>query len=861
MKRLLLILILITTGLHGQVTGDKDLSHVNAMIRDGKFEAAEKLLQEIDQRPANKTGPGYAFLLNSWGSLNMNKGRNDLALENLEQAQAIWEQNNMSKSLEAAETQMLLGNLYRVTGKYAQAEDQLNMALINRKNKFPETHESVAAVYNDFGLIYALSDPDKALTFYEKALVIYETLHGKDDPKIAVAKSNTGLLYTRIELYGDAINNFESALAIWNNIYPGAHPSKAFVLYNLGQTYQLMDNHTNARTYYERAEKMYVEVYGERHPDIARVNNSLGNLEIANNHFAAGLTCFQKALRANHADFNNPDLTTNPAVARAYDGNVLLFSLLFKAEALEKQYFGKTLRFKDLLLAIRTLETCDTLISKLRQHISNESDKISLGAVADDVYAYGVRISMEAAATAVHKKGFREKAFYFSEKSKAAVLLGAISESNAKTFAGIPPHMLEQEKQIKAAIVLCVQQLAQKPDGATEKELRENFYALNRNYESFTASLEKEYPAYFNLKYNSASPSIAELQKLLNGHTLVISYFIDDKFNRLYIFEVTASGFAVEDHELAPDFERNIKGFRNSLLFSEINTFRKSSYYLSKSLLPARIKSNITSLVIIPAGRISTIPFEALLTSDGEKANGFDELPYLVNKYAVRYQFATQLMVSSGAKNKISKQAVLLCAPVSFNDRQGMPDLPGTESEIREIKNLFDQKQLPSLVMLQQDADEQRLKSEDLKQYGYLHFATHGIVDETSPELSRIFLQTRSASEDGYLYAGEIYNLELDADLVTLSACETGLGKISKGEGVIGLSRALVYAGAKNCIVSFWKVSDESTALLMTSYYRSLLNQGAFDLRSTLQKVKLEMIRGRKFASPYFWAPFILIGN
>lgn len=861
MKKLLFILILATASVYGQVAGDKDLALVNSMIRDGKFEAAEKKLQEIEQRPGNITGPGYAFVLNAWGSLNMNKGRNDLALESLQKAEDIWNQNNMARSLEAAETQMLLGNLYRVTGKYAQAEEQLNMALINRRNTFPETHESVAAVYNDFGLVYALSDADKALTFYEKALAIYETLHGKDDPKIAIAKSNIGILYTRIELYGDAINTFESALTIWNKIYSGSHPSKAFVLYNLGQTYQLMDNTTSARAYYEQAEKMYSAAYGEKHPDIARVNNSLGNLEIAANNFEQGLACFQKALRSNHADFNSTELTANPAVARGYDGNVLLFSLLFKAEALEKRYFGKTLRFKDLLLAIRTLESCDSLISLLRQHISNESDKISLGAIANDVYAYGVRISMETAAAALNKKEFREKAFYFSEKSKAAVLLGAITESNAKTFAGIPPQLLEQEKQIKAAIALCAQQLAQKPDGEAEKKLRENFYELNRAYRSFTAMLEKEYPAYFNLKFNSASPSIAELQKLLDRHTLVVSYFIDDKFNRLYIFEIASSGFVVEERAMGSDFERNIKGFRNSLLFSEMTTFRKSSYYLSKTLLPRQIKSTITSLIVIPAGRISTIPFEALITSSGEKADGFDQLPYLVNKYSIRYQFATQLMVSAKTKDKVLKQAVLLCAPVSFTESQGMPDLPGTESEIRQIKKIFDQNHLPNLVMMQQDADEHRLKSEDLKQYGYVHFATHGIVDETSPELSRIFLQTGSTLEDGYLYAGEIYNLELDADLVTLSACETGLGKISKGEGVIGLSRALVYAGAKNCMVSFWKVSDESTALLMTSYYRDLLKQEAVDLSSALRKAKLEMIKDQSFASPYYWAPFILIGN
>jgi CHAT domain-containing protein len=146
-----------------------------------------------------------------------------------------------------------------------------------------------------------------------------------------------------------------------------------------------------------------------------------------------------------------------------------------------------------------------------------------------------------------------------------------------------------------------------------------------------------------------------------------------------------------------------------------------------------------------------------------------------------------------------------------------------------------------------------------LKDYSLIHLATHGIVDETSPELSRIYLQSDSEAEDGNLFAGEIYNLQLNANLVSLSACQTGLGKISKGEGVIGLSRALVYAGAKNIIVSFWSVADESTAELMTDFYKYLLENPSASYSSDLRQAKLGMLNS-KYASPYYWAPFILIG-
>ena len=117
-----------------------------------------------------------------------------------------------------------------------------------------------------------------------------------------------------------------------------------------------------------------------------------------------------------------------------------------------------------------------------------------------------------------------------------------------------------------------------------------------------------------------------------------------------------------------------------------------------------------------------------------------------------------------------------------------------------------------------------------------------------------------SGENDGVLFSGEIYNLELDADLVVLSACETGLGKISKSEGIIGLSRALLYAGADNIIVSLWKVTDKSTAKLMVDFYSNLLENEA-ERAEALHRTKLKMIEQGEFAHPFFWSPFVLIGN
>ena len=190
--------------------------------------------------------------------------------------------------------------------------------------------------------------------------------------------------------------------------------------------------------------------------------------------------------------------------------------------------------------------------------------------------------------------------------------------------------------------------------------------------------------------------------------------------------------------------------------------------------------------------------------------------------------------------------------------------LPGTENEVQSIFNQFDEKGKKALVQIRRNANEAFIKSGELKNYRLLHFATHGFVNTSKPELSGILLaQDTTISEDGILYSGEIFNLDLNADLTVLSACETGLGELKEGEGLIGLARALLYAGSKNIIVSLWKVADKSTSDLMIDFYKNLLeaNQEKQEFSQALQQAKLEMIDEGKYAHPFYWSPFILIGK
>ena len=463
-------------------------------------------------------------------------------------------------------------------------------------------------------------------------------------------------------------------------------------------------------------------------------------------------------------------------------------------------------------------------------------------------------------------------AFYFSEKSKSAVLLETISDSEAKNFANIPDTLLVFEQDIKREITYYEQKIAEAPGPELEREYRDRLFTLNSDYSAFTFQLEQSFPDYFNLKYNVKTVSVEDLKNQMDSETGILNYFIAEKSERLFIFLISKNKFRVYNEPLEVDFDRYLTAFRNTIQYRAQNGYFRISNELYRQLFPFRIPKNLKHLVIIPDGRLGTIPFEALTGGKYKKYEpDYASLPYLINQLSVSYDYSSTLFhqknINSG-DSKNDSRGILLCAPVEFQGEQtqteriGLADLPATESEVIKIDQLFQENGLNANVYLHDEAREEVIKSPEIENYKFLHFATHGIVNEESPQLSQIFLAPDSGEgEDGSLYSGEIYNLNIQADLVTLSACQTGLGKIAKGEGIIGLSRALTYAGANNLIVSLWSVSDESTSDLMVNFYQKLLTDPEVKSYSqAIRLAKLNLIINTDYPLPYYRAPFVLIG-
>jgi len=816
---------------------------IQTLIDQGDILSAEKQILKITEK---NTSDYYQL----YGDILLKKGDNEKALESFETALNLYKENN-SSSDQLSKCYSQLGYTHWTMGNHNESlkfhKQTLNIHESNQNKR------GIAASHNDIGLTYSNYVPRKALEYYEKALAAYKNIYATNDERIATAHINIGIINAKMNFQNDAFDHFDQALVILKKKYGKSHPTQAFVYSNIGIVHYQLDEYEKARKFQEMALAIYKKSYGGKHPEIAYTYNLIGKTYFKQTQYLAALQLFQEAICANISDFSDKNIYSFTPINNYYNSNFLLGSLQLKAQTLESLHYGKTLKRKDLLAAWNNYVSCDSLIDDIRRLKSNEADKISLGEKANEVYEDGIRLSIELADVSWKKEVFQEKAFYFAEKSKSNVLLEAIADASAKSFANIPDHVVAQEEKLKTDIAYYKQLLAKEQN----QSARDQLFILEGAYQTFIKSLEKNYPQYYNLKYNVSIPSISDITALIDDNEAVLSYFIANKTNRIYTFYISKKRFRITNKLKTDEFNRNLSGYRNSIYYDVKDTYMNTANDLYKILIPP-IENNITSLTIIPAGRLGVIPFEALLTTEVAAEMPYDQLPYLVKEYDMNTQYAAALLTINNEWINATSATACILAPVSFS-KHNLPELPATAMEVQKLNSLFTNQGINSNPYTYSDASEVQIKSDLVSNSQYLHFATHGIVNEDKPELSQIFLSTSSDTEDGNLYTGEIYNLKLKADLVTLSACQTGLGKVYKGEGIVGLSRALLYAGAKNMLVSLWSVADQSTADLMVNFYSK-----SFDSRSYgkgLQAAKKEMIQQQKYAAPYYWAPFILIGQ
>lgn len=827
--------------------------------------------------------PETAISYNNLGIIYKEKAQYDEAIKYHQKALDIQKAIYGENYPELANYYQGIGNAYKEKREYELALEFYHKAYSIRKKAYTDNHPLTAKDIINIANIYSeKGDFENALNHFQTALNIQKKVLGQKHPDLAITYNNIGNIYNESKQYDLALAFYLNALEIKKGTVGEFHPEIADYLNNIGNIYTGKGDFEQAMDYIQKSLEIKLQFYGQKHPAVVLPYLSLGNIYYSKGDYNMALQFFQKSLSSNVKNFN-PEPTNiyvNPTIANYYNSEILLRSLRGKAKAFVGKYKAENIQ-NDLLNAFNSYQKCDTLLGIIRTSTTSKNDKIELGRVASEIYdqAIDVCFSLDQVDKEKEENYYLKQAFYFSEKNKAGALLEALAASDASKFSGIPDNLVDQEKAYTNQIAYFEKKLAEAYDEQTEVALRNGLFKVNREYNQLIADFEKNYPKYFEMKYSRANLTVEQIQKVLDEGTALRTYFVGDSL--ISMFTITKDQIAMEKTLKNENFDENIFEFRRLITSNTLADVKKyviEAFNYYKLLFPGQIPEKIKRLVIIPDGNLGMIPFEALLTENYTgKIDNFSKYPYLINKYEITYNYSSSLFYKQFNKNGVvyrwTDERWLGIAPV-FDESAELiingnyiTSLPGSETEINTIKKNVEKKNWPVVAKLYKEASEAFMKSTDLKRYKYLHIATHGFVNSEKPELSGIVLADNKAGDnDGVLYTGEIYNLELNADLVVLSACETGLGKVSKGEGIIGLTRSLLYAGTRDIIVSLWKVADISTSNLMIDFYNYILeNEAATDktyqYSAALYDAKTKMIKTREFSHPFFWSPFILIGQ
>ena len=497
------------------------------------------------------------------------------------------------------------------------------------------------------------------------------------------------------------------------------------------------------------------------------------------------------------------------------------------------------------------------------------------------------------AADLLYETHHEGEALEMAERGRARAFLDMLAESRVGVLEDASAEQGNKEAAILGRISGIQKELWNEKSPEAAKKREAELATAEAELEAFHVAVRQSDPRYASIHYPEPV-RVSEMQsELLDEHTALVEYLLGEKRSLAWV--VTRKGIVTVSLPARKVIEDQASAYRKTLtqrvsaltVKESLGEIRRSGGKLY-SLVFQPIETAVAcyqTLIIVADGALDYLPFEALVTGSG----------YLAEKHAVVYGPSASALVSVRALNRQvvepPKMLMAFANPITISAPRGksgaqadrakigfergsevlaaedytergfsLLPLPYSREEVLSISKLFPSAE--SKVYLGTEAREETVKNEKLADFRYVHFASHGFLDETTPGRSGILLaRDPQSSEDGILQTDEIMRLKMNADLVTVSACSTGLGKFVNGEGVLGLTRAFFYAGARNVAVSLWNVNDSATAKLMGDFYRNL-NRG-LPKGEAMRRAKLAMLRGSQpsWRHPYYWAAFVVQGE
>lgn len=715
--------------------------------------------------------------------------------------------------------------------------------------------ESEAECLSNLGIVYFdLGDYDRAMENLQKALAIDKKLG--DDGNISKDLINIGEIHRRQGLLTGSSTELFQALVRFNDALELSRKTKdskteMIALNNLGATYShLGDNHKALASFlsgFESSTKARnIEAMGMLLNNIGIVYSQLGNYEESTKYY-------QKAI----------DLALSIS-----GGKILWEAYLEIADSYKKQ--GKW------DAALDNYKKSISVIENIRSGISTEDLKATYLGTDKRIDAYYNMIDL-------YVRRYQERgdqtdeteAFDYLERAKARAFLDSIEVSKLNLTVGIDQKLLNKETELMNDISRLHTKLLA-PELSSDQ--RNTITADLSNYEDELDSTKREIreasPAYANLNYPS-TVTLAEAQNNLIGEGVVCFAYILGKENS-YAFAISKDDIDIFPLPNKIQIQNLVQEHLRSIT-DPANQVFPAANQLFEMLIRPGLKQNTRTIFIVPDDVLYLVPFETLSMKTGSR-------DWLIKEFKVAYipslSSLRELQDRRRSRGSRGLQKDILAigdpnygppgdnepANASASSEQNpspayysrFEPLKYSGQEVKEIASLFKPRRRD--VLLGDLATEENFKRENLADYRIIHFAAHAVVDDKKPARSAIVLSlAQNRDEDGFIQMREVFGLKLSADLVTLSACETGLGRLLRGEGIEGLNRAFFYAGASSVLMSLWAINDQASYQLLERFYTHLRSSNS--IMSALRRAKLEMIDSGVLEHPYYWAGFVVTGD
>lgn len=824
-----------------------------------------------------ENSPAVATIYKNLGGVYFNKGDNSKALEYMEKDLEVRKKGSAKDQVNLRAAYNNVAGVYQNIG-YFHLELEYRLRCIPIMEKlYGKDHPMLVSDYTNIGRTYLnLENYEKALFHLQRAEGLIKTHYDTRDkhPDLALVHLNMGTTYFKMKDIATAIHHLRISINQYQELFGQNYYLLAWCYSELANCYKYQKQTDLAGKHLKKAIEIYEYNFGSKDYSISSCLNRLAELSLIENEHEKALQYVKESILANNAKLNGD--------FECLSQNVLISSLTIKASIHESLYLKKRDQAQ-LDSALNIYDLCDKLITTMRNMRKAQNDKMTFTKNATIVYENAIKACF--LKQKANKDGkYLKKAFYYSERGKASILAGTISDLFAKKFASIPDHIIELENELKTNDSFFQSKvrnaLSNKEgyDTALVQVYTGKIFDLRRRSDSLILKIEKDFPEYYRVKFNHHVVEVDHLQTLLPKGSLLLEYFAGDSV--IYLFAVTANQYEVFSIPKDDLFNKSIAEFRQHInsggikgqLDESFSAFTTSAGYLYDILLKQALTAvsgneSINQLIIIPDGDLCYVPFDVFLTDMKSGVHGnYNALEYLIKKYSISYGYSATLNFIK-YNSRAQKLNLLAFAPsyqqpdsvtsvVLGQFRDAVTPLRWNEEEVKSLAA-----KVGGNYYLSKEATETRFK-QDGPDYAIIHFAMHALVDDEEPMNSRfIFSPGRDSAEDGYLHAFELYNMELNAQIAVLSACNTGYGKLMKGEGIMSLARAFSYAGVPSVVMSHWKVDDKATSTIMQFFYDNLVK--GMPKSEALREAKLSYLANADPSElhPFYWAAFFSTGD